>query len=199
MVVALASRPSRTRRLFDWLAPWYDRINAHLYKGEWRGKVLDAVRGRVLDVGVGTGFTTGGLEGAVGLDLSREMLRRARYRGHLIQGDFLHPPFRSLPFDTVVFAGSLYYLRDPVAALRHAGNLLRPGGAVVILSPSTILLAPFVHIYAKAQYEDMFRMAGLSLETYERLNWAACLVQGRKPPSQPGDGVQPRGRAMMSA
>lgn len=172
---------SAARRFFDRLAPWYDRINARIYKRAWLDRVRGAIRGtRVLDVGVGTGFTTGHLDGGVGLDLSREMLRRARYRGHVVQGNFLRPPFRPGRFDTVVFAGSLYYMDDPLEALRIAADLLAPKGIVIVLSPATVLLAPFVRILGPAAYARLFQDAGLVLESYERLNWAACLVRARR-------------------
>jgi SAM-dependent methyltransferase len=179
--VPLLSGPRRARRFFDRLAPLYDRINAWIYKDEWLAKVRAALRGRVLDVGVGTGFTTGDLADAVGIDLSLEMLRRARYRGDLVRADFVRPPFRHVSFDTVVFAGSFYYLPDPQEGMRVAAGLLRPGGSVVILAPATRALAFFVPIYRREEYSAYLERAGLRLASYERLNWAACLVIGTKP------------------
>lgn len=176
----LLSGSRRARRFFDRLAPVYDWINARIYKPEWLAKVRAALHGRVLDVGVGTGFTTGHLENAVGIDLSREMLRRARYRGQLLRANFVRPPFRDASFDSVVLAGSFYYLPDPGEGARTAARLLRPGGSVVILSPATWLLAPFVPIYSRAEYEAFLERAGLRLTSYERLNWSACLVTGTK-------------------
>lgn len=177
----LLSGSRRARRLFDRLAPIYDRINAGIYKREWLAKVQDAMHGRVLDVGVGTGFTTGEFPDAVGIDLSAEMLRRARYRGDLLRADFMRPPFREASFDTVVLAGSFYYLPDPREGLTIVAQLLRRGGTVVILSPATWALAPFVPIYSREQYEAFMASSGLRLASYERLNWAACLVAGGKP------------------
>ncbi len=176
----LLSGPRRARRFFDRLAPLYDRINARIYKPDWLAKVRAALRGRVLDVGVGTGFSTDHLEDSVGLDLSAPMLRRARYRGHLLRADFLRPPFRDASFDTVVLAGSFYYLRDPHEGMAVAARLLRPGGGVVILSPATRILSPFVPIYSRGDYEAFMEGAGLHIASYERLNWAACLVLGTK-------------------
>src|SRR5438309_11937664 len=107
----LLTGPGRPKRFFDRLASRYDRINARLYKREWLDRVRDAIRGeRILDVGVGTGFTTNHLAEAVGIDLSREMLRRAHSRCHLGQADFMQPPSRDSGSDTAAFAGSLYYL-----------------------------------------------------------------------------------------
>lgn len=174
----LLSGSRRARRFFDRLAPLYDAINARLYKPEWLAKVRAAMQGRVLDVGVGTGFTTGHLSDAVGIDVSSEMLRRARYRGYLLRANFVRPPFRDASFDTVVLAGSFYYLPNPKEGMAVAARLLRPGGTVVILSPATWALALFVPIYSRADYESFLAAAGLRLASYERLNWAACLVTG---------------------
>ncbi len=176
----LLSGSRRARRFFDRLAPVYDWINARIYKPEWLTKVRAALHGRVLDVGVGTGFTTGHLADAVGIDLSREMLARARYRGHLLRADFVRPPFRDASFDAVVLAGSFYYLPNPDEGATTAARLLRSGGTVVVLSPATWILAPFVPIYSRSQYEGFFGRAGIRLTSYERLNWAACLVTGTK-------------------
>lgn len=178
----LVRGPSAARRFFDSLAPWYDGINARIYRRQWLERVRDEIRGsRVLDVGVGTGYTTGHLPGAVGIDLSSHMLERARYEGALVRANFEHPPFREQAFDTIVFAGSLYYLTDAATGLRTAAGLLRPGGRVVILSPATGLLAPFVRIFSEADYVRLARDAGLTLDSYERLDWSACLVSGHKP------------------
>lgn len=176
----LLSGSRRARRFFDRLAPFYDRINARIYKPEWLTKVRGELRGRVLDVGVGTGFTTEHLPAAVGIDLSSEMLRLARYRGNLVRGTFVRPPFLEASFDTIVFAGSFYYLLDPQEGMAHAARLLRPGGTVIILSPATWTLGLFVPIYSRDEYASYMAQAGLRITSYERLNWAACLVIGTK-------------------
>jgi ubiquinone/menaquinone biosynthesis C-methylase UbiE len=178
--VPLVRGASRARRFFDRLAPSYDRINARLYKPEWRERVRSALRGRVLDVGVGTGFTTGHLPDGVGLDLSWEMLQRAHYAGRLVRGDFQAAPFRPQTFDTIVFAGSFYYLDDPERALHTANRLLRDGGRIVILSPASRWLSAAVAVYSPRDYRRMFETTGFITESYERLNWAACFVTGRK-------------------
>ena len=180
-IVPIVQGPAKTRRFFDRIAPWYDRINARIYKREWLNRVRSEFRGtRILDVGVGTGFSTGELSTAVGIDLSQEMLKRARYRGDLLRADFTRPPFKTGSFDTILFAGSFYYLPDADAGARIAAGLLRPGGRVILLSPATRLLAPFVRIYRPDEYRRILEGAGLRFVRYERLNWAACLVLAEK-------------------
>jgi len=178
--VPVVQEAAKARRFFDFLAPWYDQINTRIYKREWLERVRSEIRGpRVLDVGVGTGFTTRHLADAVGIDLSMEMLRRARYRGAWVRADFMRPPFRGAVFDTVVFAGSFYYMPDPSEAAAIAEHLLRSGGQVVLLSPATLALAGFVRVWSPREYREIFA-SGFRAVRYERLNWAACLVIAEK-------------------
>jgi demethylmenaquinone methyltransferase/2-methoxy-6-polyprenyl-1,4-benzoquinol methylase len=173
---------ARTRRFFDWLAPHYDFLNAILFRPGWREKVREAfLPGRVLDVGVGTGYATGDLPGAVGIDLSLEMVSRtSSYRGDLVLADAMAAPFRSESFATIVCAGSFYYLPDPVLGLRAFHRLLTPGGRVVMLSPMAWFLRPVLRIFDRGEYETMAEDAGFSLERYEDLRGVACLVVMRK-------------------
>ena len=182
--VPVVQGAAKALRFFDRIAPWYDRINVRIYQRQWLKRVRAEIHGlRILDVGVGTGFTTGHLTASVGIDLSREMLKRARYQGHLIRADVMHPPFRPDAFDTIVFAGSFYYLPSPEAGATITADLLRPGGRVIILSPATRLLALFVRVYGPEEYRRFMEGAGLRLLRYERLNWAACLVIAERPRS----------------
>jgi ubiquinone/menaquinone biosynthesis C-methylase UbiE len=168
----------RARSFFDWIAPHYDAVNAILFRPEWRALVRSAILpGRVLDVGVGTGFTTEDLPGAVGIDISKEMVSRAKgYRGDLVFADAMAPPFRPASFSTVLCAGSFYYLPDPVAALRGFHRLLADGGRVVMLSAEAWFLRLFVRISTRKEYSAMAGETGFELERYESLKGLACFV-----------------------
>jgi SAM-dependent methyltransferase len=95
---------------------------------------------RLLDVGCGAAGAdviarSRGAE-ISGLDAAEEMLEVARDR--IPDGDFRLGELRQLPwepdsFDVVVGFNSFQYAEDPVAALREARRVVKPGGAVGIV------------------------------------------------------------------
>ena len=99
----------------------------------------------VLDPGCGTGWQAAGLRRAapgatvVGVDLSAGMLDRARAAGAgpLLQADAARLPLAAGSVDLVVTRGVLHHLPDVVAALADWRRVLRPGGAVVVVSEPT--------------------------------------------------------------
>jgi demethylmenaquinone methyltransferase/2-methoxy-6-polyprenyl-1,4-benzoquinol methylase len=175
--------PTRARRFFDLLSKVYDRINPLLYTSEMRETLLkDVQKGRVLDVGVGTGYTTKHLREAVGIDLSREMLLRAKpeYRGSLVIGDASRPPFKPQSFSTVISAGSLYYFNSPISAVRGFRKLLRRGGVVLTITPNWRVLSFFVHIFKEEDLRRIFREAELKLEKLQNMRGIAYYCRARK-------------------
>jgi SAM-dependent methyltransferase len=103
---------------------------------------LPAVDGeRVLDAGCGTGAYAEWLADAgadvVGLDVSAEMLRRARDRlggrVELCRGDLSAPlGFADDAFDGVVSVLALSYVRDWTAVFGEFARVLAPGGFLVV-------------------------------------------------------------------
>jgi 2-polyprenyl-3-methyl-5-hydroxy-6-metoxy-1,4-benzoquinol methylase len=100
--------------------------------------------GRVLDAGCGPGlvssvFLVAGYR-VVGVDLSQEMIERARRRcqPHGEQATFLQisvfdPSLDALgPFDAALSRYVLHHVQDPAQFLRRQIELLRPGGILVV-------------------------------------------------------------------
>jgi 2-polyprenyl-3-methyl-5-hydroxy-6-metoxy-1,4-benzoquinol methylase len=94
----------------------------------------------VLEVGCGLGRLAAelatGNRNVVGMDVSREMIERARQeaggrRVSFVCGDFLEQDFGAQKFDCVISAATLHHMREDVAVARMAA-LLRPGGRLVI-------------------------------------------------------------------
>jgi ubiquinone/menaquinone biosynthesis C-methylase UbiE len=118
--------------------------------------VLSAVEpGAALDAACGTGrharrLAERGYE-VVGIDLTAEMLERARAR--VPEATFLEADLRDIPaeserFDVVVCALALAHLEDLAPAVAELARVLRPGGRMVVsvLHPLQALLgwqAPF--------------------------------------------------------
>ncbi|MCA8957792.1 MAG: L-histidine N(alpha)-methyltransferase [Planctomycetes bacterium] len=96
---------------------------------------------RLLDAGCGTGAAGEalwplGYRSITGIDLSREMLARARQKGvyrHLIQGDLGLPldPFPCSHFDAAVLVGVFSFGQAPAHTLDEIVRLVKPGGVVV--------------------------------------------------------------------
>ena len=104
--------------------------------------------GVVIDVGCGTGRALPALRQAVGphgtviaVDLTPEMLRHARVKGHavhatLILADARHLPLASASADAVFAAGLIMHLPDTEAGLRQLARITRPGGLLILFHPS---------------------------------------------------------------
>lgn len=173
----------KVRAWFDFLSPIYNRINPLIYTQKMRSRLLREIEGeRVLDVGVGTGYTTQHLEGAVGIDLNPNMLRQAveSYHGSLVLGDASHAPFKEQSFDTIISAGSLYYFANPLEAMRLFNGLLKPRGVFMSITPNLRALKLLVHIFSREDLERLFEGAGFEVEILENMRGIAYFCKGRK-------------------
>jgi ubiquinone/menaquinone biosynthesis C-methylase UbiE len=128
---------------------YHTRISRHVMEALPRG-------GALLDIGCGTGLFVekylhhGG--SAVGIDLSRNMIERARRRCSccgftLGTGESL--PFRDNSFDAVASLLVFSYVRDPESMLNEAYRVMRPGGAISICTLGKKLLTSGIPVLYK--------------------------------------------------
>ncbi len=193
------------------IAPGYERrygdAASRAFHAAWhRELLLDVPRGaRVLEVGCGTGHLLADLLAreecafeVVGLDLSADMLVRARERAGaaaLVRGDGERLPFAAASFDALVLKGCLHHLRDHAGFLTEARRVLRPGGRVVLSEP--IEDAPWIRLARSAlhrlrahafdredrafrtrEMERLVTAAGFALEASRPFGWLAYALAG---------------------
>lgn len=125
-------------------APHYDRTRWAFLHGRsaLARRMPLPPRGRVLDIGCGSGAWIAALlrahpeARAVGLDVSPEMLARARRRlgdrATWIEGD-APAAMPEGPFDAIACSYALTMASDPDAILRAAAQALAPGGVLGVV------------------------------------------------------------------
>jgi ubiquinone/menaquinone biosynthesis C-methylase UbiE len=119
----------------------YDPLGARWeakHGADLRRELVAEVRGRVLEIGVGTGQSFAyypKVDELVGVEPSEPMLRRARRRAAetgrdvtLVEAPAERLPFDDATFDTVVTMAVLCTVDDPQQSLREIRRVLRPGG-----------------------------------------------------------------------
>jgi SAM-dependent methyltransferase len=137
-----------TTARYDGLAEWYEREFAN--DGPARQTVLrllDDGPGRLLDVGCGSGAHTAAFAehgwDVVGVDISEDLLDRARSRGiDVINADAALLPFPNESFDAVVSMWTHTDVADFGAVVREVARVLRPDRAVVYLGAHPCFVGP---------------------------------------------------------
>ena len=208
---AIAAETERVRRIWEKLAPRYDKdiklFEKLLFAGgrQW---VCSQARGQVLEVGMGTGrnleYYPAGIR-LTGIDFSAPMLdvanERAKALGREVDlrvGDAQDLEFPDESFDTVVFSLSLCSIPDDRKAIREAKRVLLPGGKLLLLehvaSPQRVVraiqrLLDWITIRTEGDHlvrDPLVHLQeeGFEIERVERLKWGIVeRVAARRPAS----------------
>jgi ubiquinone/menaquinone biosynthesis C-methylase UbiE len=129
------------------IAALYDRMGAASEReglAARRHELLADARGRVLEVGAGTGINLEhypeGIEELVLVEPERAMVRKLEQRlrelgreARIVEADAEALPFPDASFDAVVCTLVLCNVGNPQSALRELRRVLRPGGSFLFL------------------------------------------------------------------
>jgi ubiquinone/menaquinone biosynthesis C-methylase UbiE len=141
----------------------YDRYAGRYMQPEYRLTVnkirgYGIKRGRVLDIGTGSGRLVIELAKAknsgfdiVGLDISAEMLKRAKVnvpaasaaKVSLVQATAAQLPFADESFDIVTSYASLHHWLKPVDVFSEMWRVVKPGGLILVRDNRRMLGEPF--------------------------------------------------------
>jgi ubiquinone/menaquinone biosynthesis C-methylase UbiE len=121
-----------------------DRAMRHRDLSPHRARLLQGARGRVLEVGIGSGLNLPlygeAVAQVIGVDPSPELLRRTRALAarsprpvSLLQARAEALPLARTSIDTVVMAWTLCSLSEPRAGLAEMRRVLRPDGALLFV------------------------------------------------------------------
>ncbi len=155
---------------------------------DYRRRTISAARGRVLEVGIGSGINLPlygrDVSSVFGIEPSASLLRRASHQqaatpADLIRGSAETIPFADKAFDTVVTTWTLCTIPDVALALREMRRVLRADGRLLFvehglapdaaiarwqtrLTPCWMCVAGGCHLNRKI--DDVVATAGFKIE-----------------------------------
>ena len=203
--VPLAEKKARVREVFDSVADRYDVMNDLMSLGLhrlWKQFALaqTGLRAgdRALDIAAGSGDLSIGMAKQVGrtglvasTDINARMLARGRDRildaGHaanieLTVADAEQLPFRSRQFNCVTIGFGLRNVTDKAAALASMYRVLKPGGRVLVLEFSKLVLEALEPLYDFYSFNVLPRLGELVLDDAASYRYLAESI--RKHPGQ---------------
>jgi SAM-dependent methyltransferase len=136
---------------YDGIADWYDAEfqPAPLESETWRALVelLGDGDGALVDVGCGTGSYAAAVAErgwtVTGVDVSEDMLRRAREKGvDAVRADATALPFEDASFDAAVSVFTHTDVDDFSAVVREVARVLRPGAPFVYVGVHPCFVGP---------------------------------------------------------
>jgi len=141
------NRTSKSREKYNRLARFYDSYNKlaeRLWFSKWREKFFAPLKGKILEVGIGTGENIGYYDKnaeVIGIDFSEKMLEKAREKliksGKknitLKQMDAENLNFKDDSFEYVVTSCVFCSVPDPIRGLEEIRRILKPTGRLIMI------------------------------------------------------------------
>jgi ubiquinone/menaquinone biosynthesis C-methylase UbiE len=138
-------RDDSAKASFDRVARFYDPFYfiAERFTSRHRRELLRRAKGRILEIGVGTGSSFKDYPARkqiLGVDISQEMLRGAEQKRNNYDGqielrkeDVQNLSFKDEAFDTVLSSWAFCSVTDPARGLSEVRRVLKKGGCLLML------------------------------------------------------------------
>ncbi len=159
---------------YDAFSKYYDltAVLVEILLKKHRKTLLRNVRGRILEVGIGTGINLKYYPKkcrVTGIDLSEEMLEKAKAKKEKITGEIKLTvgnaedlPFKSRSFDFVVDTLGLCSYPDPIQALKEMKRVCKKSGKILLLEHG-ISNRDFIERLQKRREQRHYQKIGCSL------------------------------------
>lgn len=135
---------NKIKNRYNRVAKFYDIIDKPMERSasKWRKKLVSGVKGKVLEVGIGTGknipYYPDNVE-LTGIDFSHKMVEitRRKYGNRenvkILEMDAENMEFKDNTFDTVITSCVFCSVPDPVEGLKEIKRVCKNGGKIVML------------------------------------------------------------------
>ena len=182
-------RLQRSKSYFESVAGDWERIRKSYFDDRVTSLAIEKLLPRrltIADIGCGTGTLSFELarfaQHVIGIDLSKEMLRRARALANeraienieFRQGDALNLPLSRASVDAVFSVMVLHFLPEPERAIVELCRVTRPGGSVILVDlvqhNQTWMREQMAHQwlgFARSSIEKWFRLGGAEAIDYD--------------------------------
>lgn len=135
------------QKRYDRYSRFYDKFEGAMEQMAFksiRKKVIGALSGQILEIGVGSGKNLPYYRSSaqvVGIDISPQMLRKAREKVSAFHGEYLELKrmnaeqlmFENDTFDIVVCTFVLCSVPNPIQAIQEMLRVLKPNGRLILL------------------------------------------------------------------
>lgn len=200
------SKVEQVQRMFNRIAPTYDRLNRIISLGldvSWRRDAIDLLRpyepSKILDVATGTGDlaidlvrSISSITRVLGVDISEEMMRFGLDKVHALgledkigfaREDCTQMSFPDNSFDAATIGFGIRNFADIPAAVRELYRVLRPGKPLVILEltePKNAILRFGYKLYAGHFIPFIGRFVSDDSEAYSYLPKSIAVAPQRE-------------------